>query len=143
MNHEPTKIRVVVEYAGESYGAYSPDLPGCVATGDTREEVEANMHKAIEFHIAGMKEDGLLADPEVCRTIEAAEVQISRGGGLSFKEAFGEAQTSEDRAWMESDLSRLGEYEPYEWAEGELDDMTPVRYEPGRGLWVEGDKRRA
>ena len=143
MNREPTKIRVAIEYAGESYGAYSPDLPGCVATGDTREEVEANMREAIEFHIVGMRENRLLADPEVRRTTEAAEVQIARGEGLSFEEAFGEAKTSEERAWMESDLSHLGEYGPYEWAEGELDDATPVRYGPGRGLWVEGDKRRA
>ncbi len=50
-------------------------------------------------------------------------------------------RTDEDIAWMEGDLSRLGEYEPYEWAEGELEDETPVRYEPGQGLWVEGDKR--
>jgi predicted transcriptional regulator len=52
-------------------------------------------------------------------------------------------RTDEDIAWMESDLSRLGEHEPYEWAEGELEDETPVRYEPGRGLRVEGGKRSA
>lgn len=52
-------------------------------------------------------------------------------------------RTEEDIAWMESDLSRLGEFEPYEWAEGELEDETPVRYEPGRGLRVEGGKRSA
>ena len=45
-------------------------------------------------------------------------------------------RTLEDIAWMEGDLSRLGEYEPYEWAEGELEDETPVRYEPGQGLRV-------
>jgi hypothetical protein len=45
-------------------------------------------------------------------------------------------RTDEDIAWMEGDLSRLGEYEPYEWAEGELEDETPVRYEPGQGLRV-------
>ena len=37
----------------------SPNLPGCVATGKTREEAEANMHEAIAFHIEGVKEDGL------------------------------------------------------------------------------------
>jgi hypothetical protein len=52
-------------------------------------------------------------------------------------------RTYEDIAWMESDLSRLGEYGPYEWAEGELEDETPVSYEPGRGLRVEGGKRSA
>jgi hypothetical protein len=54
-------------------------------------------------------------------------------------------RTDEDIAWMEGDLSRLGEYEPYEWAEGELEDETPVRYEPRWGLRVEkpGGKRSA
>ena len=54
-------------------------------------------------------------------------------------------RTDEDIAWMEGDLSRLGEFEPYEWAEGELEDETPVRYEPGRGLRVAkpGGKRSA
>ena len=54
-------------------------------------------------------------------------------------------RTEEDIAWMEGDLSLLGEFEPYEWAESELEDETPVRYEPGRGLRVEkpGGKRSA
>ncbi len=54
-------------------------------------------------------------------------------------------RTDEDIAWMESDLSRLGEFEPYEWAEGELENEAPVRYEPGRGLRVAkpGGKRSA
>ena len=45
-------------------------------------------------------------------------------------------RSDEDIAWMEGDLSRLGEIEPYVWAEGELEDETPVRHEPGRGLRV-------
>ena len=54
-------------------------------------------------------------------------------------------RTNEDLAWMEGDLSRLGEFEPYEWVEGELEDETPVRYEPGSGLRVAkpGGKRGA
>ncbi|HTK82376.1 MAG TPA: type II toxin-antitoxin system HicB family antitoxin [Bacteroidota bacterium] len=43
----------------ENYSAYSPDLPGCVATGQTREEAEQNMHEAVEMHIQGLKEDKL------------------------------------------------------------------------------------
>lgn len=42
-----------------SYGAYVPDLPGCVAVGETIEEVQALIAEAIEFHIEGMQEDGL------------------------------------------------------------------------------------
>jgi bacterioferritin (cytochrome b1) len=52
-------------------------------------------------------------------------------------------RTEEDIAWMESDLSRLGEFEPYEWTEGELENETPVRYGPGQGLRIEGGKRSA
>jgi predicted RNase H-like HicB family nuclease len=50
---------VIIEKAKENYSAFSPDLPGCVATGATREEVERNMHKAIEMHVQGLLEDNL------------------------------------------------------------------------------------
>ncbi|HLD50016.1 MAG TPA: type II toxin-antitoxin system HicB family antitoxin [bacterium] len=51
------RFLVVIEQVAGNYSAYSPDLPGCVATGTTREEVEKNMHEAIAMHIQGMKED--------------------------------------------------------------------------------------
>ena len=53
------KFLVVIESTETGYSAYSPDLPGCVATGKTREEVEKNMHDAIELHIQGLLEDKL------------------------------------------------------------------------------------
>jgi len=53
------KFLVVIERAPGSFSAYSPDLPGCVATGETREEVEANMYEAIKLHTEGLREDGL------------------------------------------------------------------------------------
>ena len=53
------RFLVVIEKADENYSAYSPDLPGCVATGATREEAEQNIHEAIELHLQGLKEDGL------------------------------------------------------------------------------------
>ena len=49
---------VVVEKGPESFGAYVPDLPGCVAAAETREEVLALIREAIEFHIEGLREDG-------------------------------------------------------------------------------------
>lgn len=52
------KYLVVFEKANHNYSAYSPDLPGCVATGATRKEVERNIKEAISFHIEGLKEDG-------------------------------------------------------------------------------------
>ena len=49
----------VVEPEGDSWCAYVPDLPGCVAAGDSREEVSSLIREAIEFHIEGMREEGL------------------------------------------------------------------------------------
>ena len=53
------RFLVVIERANDNYSAYSPDLPGCVATGATREEAERNMHEAIELHVQGLSEDNL------------------------------------------------------------------------------------
>ncbi|HEU0014750.1 MAG TPA: type II toxin-antitoxin system HicB family antitoxin [Longimicrobium sp.] len=50
---------VVVERTETGFSAYSPDLPGCVSTGRTREEIEANMREAIEFHVEGLQLEGL------------------------------------------------------------------------------------
>ena len=52
------KYLVVIEQGPVSFGAYVPDLPGCVAVGDTRDEVTQLIHEAIEFHLEGMKQDG-------------------------------------------------------------------------------------
>ena len=49
---------IVIEKTETGYSAYSPDLPGCVSTGGTRDEVESNMREAIEFHLDGMKQEG-------------------------------------------------------------------------------------
>jgi len=51
------RFLIVVEKANGSFSAYCPDLPGCVATGKTREQTTRNMHKAIEIHVRGMRED--------------------------------------------------------------------------------------
>ena len=53
------RFLVVVEKAGDNYSAYSPDVPGCVATGDSREDAEAALHAALEMHVKGLIEDGL------------------------------------------------------------------------------------
>jgi len=53
------RFLIVIEKADGNYSAYSPDLPGCAATGTTREEAEQNMYQAIEMHISGLREDGL------------------------------------------------------------------------------------
>ena len=53
------RFLVVIEKAEGNFSAYSPDLPGCVATGATREDAERAMHEAIELHVKGLLEDNL------------------------------------------------------------------------------------
>ncbi|TFH42061.1 MAG: type II toxin-antitoxin system HicB family antitoxin [ANME-2 cluster archaeon] len=53
------RFLIVIEKANNNYSVYSPDLPGCVATGTTREDAERNMYEAIEMHIQGLLEDRL------------------------------------------------------------------------------------
>jgi predicted RNase H-like HicB family nuclease len=52
------KYAVVIERTNTNFSAYVPDLPGCIATGETREEVELSMREAIQYHIEGMKQYG-------------------------------------------------------------------------------------
>ena len=67
------KYAVVIEKGTESFGAYVPDLPGCVAAGATREEVISLIHDAIEFHIEGLRAEGELV-PEPTSTVEFVDV---------------------------------------------------------------------
>ena len=67
------RYAVVIEKGEESYGAYVPDLPGCIATGETKDEVKKLIHEAIEFHIEGLKENGE-SIPEATSSIEIIEV---------------------------------------------------------------------
>jgi predicted RNase H-like HicB family nuclease len=53
------RFLVVIEKVETNFSAYSPDLPGCIATGKTREQAAANMHRAIELHVRGLQEDSL------------------------------------------------------------------------------------
>ena len=53
------RFLVVIERANGNYSAYSPDLPGCVATGDTREETGRAMHEAVHMHVEGLLDDNL------------------------------------------------------------------------------------
>ena len=51
------KFFIVIEKANGNYSAYSPDLPGCIATGKTREETEENMYEAVKMHLEGLQKD--------------------------------------------------------------------------------------
>jgi predicted RNase H-like HicB family nuclease len=65
MRAEMKKYLVVIEKTGTGYSAYSPDLPGCISTGNTREEIERNMEEAIEFHLDGLRQNGYsISEPQ-------------------------------------------------------------------------------
>lgn len=66
------KYAVVIEKAENNFSAYVPDLPGCVATGATPDEVGKQIREAIQFHLDGMKEDGLVipSPTTICEYIE-------------------------------------------------------------------------
>jgi predicted RNase H-like HicB family nuclease len=69
-----TQYTVIYEWGKRNWSAYVPDLPGCIATGKTREEVEAMIREAIEFHIEGLHARGEKV-PEP--SIEAGMVSVS------------------------------------------------------------------
>ena len=57
------RYAIVIEKAGNNFSGYSPDLPGCVATGATIEETETELLSAIQFHLDGLREDGIAPPP--------------------------------------------------------------------------------
>ena len=63
------RFLIVIEKANGNYSAYSPDVPGCVATGKTKGQAAKDMHEAIELHIKGLKEDHLPV-PKSCASAE-------------------------------------------------------------------------
>ncbi|MEZ5459224.1 MAG: type II toxin-antitoxin system HicB family antitoxin [Steroidobacteraceae bacterium] len=68
------RYAVVIENAGRNFSAYVPDLPGCVATGTTPQEVEQAIREAIEFHIEGLRSDGA---PVPAATSVATYVEVA------------------------------------------------------------------
>jgi predicted RNase H-like HicB family nuclease len=67
------RFLIVVEKSGANFSAYSPDLPGCIATGGTPEETKASMQLAIDMHLRGLREDRMPI-PEPSATAEYVEV---------------------------------------------------------------------
>jgi predicted RNase H-like HicB family nuclease len=61
------RYAIVIEEGDNNYSAYVPDLPGCVSTGDTLEEVKAEIAEAIGFHLEGLRKDGLPIPPPTSR----------------------------------------------------------------------------
>jgi len=69
------RYMVVIERGEKSWGAHVPDLPGCVAVGETRDEVLQLVREAIDFHIEGLRQDGLPVPPP---SSESEFVEVSR-----------------------------------------------------------------
>ena len=69
------RYAIVIEKAEGNYSAYVPDLPGCIATGASEAEVEKLIQEAIEFHVAGLREDGL-AIPQPTSKVEYVDVAV-------------------------------------------------------------------
>lgn len=67
------KYAVVIEQGPDNLSAYVPDLPGCVTTGKTVEEIQRNIREAISFHLEGMREDG---EPIPEPTTVALEIEV-------------------------------------------------------------------
>lgn len=64
---------MIIEKSDTNYSAYFPDLPGCIATGDTLDETKQRMREALELHLRGMREDGLpIPEPSLVEYVEAA-----------------------------------------------------------------------
>jgi len=67
------RYAMVIEKGDRNYSAYLPDLPGCVTTGTTIEELKHNMQEAIELHLEGLREDGLsVPEPSAVDFVEVA-----------------------------------------------------------------------
>jgi predicted RNase H-like HicB family nuclease len=70
------RYAVIIEEGKNSFGAYVPDLPGCVAVAETKEELLKLIQEAIDFHIEGLREDGQPV-PEPSSSVEYVEVQAA------------------------------------------------------------------
>jgi predicted RNase H-like HicB family nuclease len=70
------RYAIVIEKAGGNYSGYVPDLPGCVAAAATSEETEALLREAIEFHLTGMREDGIKI-PEPSSRVQYVDVPVA------------------------------------------------------------------
>ena len=74
-----SRYLIILEPSGTGFSAYSPDLPGCVATGVNREETESRMREAIEFHLEGLRQEKL---PVPQPRSQAAFCEIGAGPGF-------------------------------------------------------------
>lgn len=69
------KYAMIIEKGKRNYSAYVPDLPGCIATGNTLDAVKKRMREAFELHVRGLREDGLpIPEPSLVDYVEGVEI---------------------------------------------------------------------
>ena len=87
------KYLIIIEKTSTGYSAYIPDLPGCVATGNTKDDVENNIYEAIIFHLEGLEAEGIQI-PEAKSESEIMVIQYSRqtGSGVFTKRKIDEVE---------------------------------------------------
>ncbi len=69
------RYAIVIEQSGENFAAYVPDLPGCVAAGESMDELETNIREAITFHLESLRDDGEDIPPPSSR-VEYIDVAV-------------------------------------------------------------------
>ena len=128
------RFLVVIERCGETYSAYSPDLPGCVATGETREEVERNIHEAIEMHVQGVA-SGQLTDSRGggCCRVHCCQLsrRLSSRSKIVCRRRFGCAVPWQGIVIVELDSSREGATAPEDERAAGSGMAAPRRPEKG------------
>lgn len=77
MSSSDMRYAIVIEQGDQNYSAYVPDLPGCVATGTTVDEVKQRMEEAVDMHVHGLEEDGEpVPEPRtLCDYVETAAAE--------------------------------------------------------------------
>ena len=72
------KYLIIIEKTKTGYSAYSPDVPGCIATGNTKKSTEENMKEALEFHIEGLLEEGMEIPNSMVKSAEFVSLKLNK-----------------------------------------------------------------
>ncbi|MCL5990671.1 MAG: type II toxin-antitoxin system HicB family antitoxin [Bacteroidetes bacterium] len=72
------KYLIIIEKTKTGYSAYSPDVPGCIATGNTKKSTEENMKEALEFHIEGLLEEGMEIPNSMVKYAEFVSLKLNK-----------------------------------------------------------------
>lgn len=125
-------VLVAIEKTERNYGAYAPDIPGCIATGRTLEETIHRMRRALVSHIAAMKEDGEEV-PEAPLTTMVLSIHVPEAPQEGQARDWARALRSlrEDMGYTQADFAKVLDVRPEsisEWERGKREVPGPVRF---------------